>query len=172
MCKIKDLSRLPWYVLEQSFCSFPYNVHLAADEMVDPFQNVWEWMRTLSLSSTSLQFQVHSTLGGARSHVYMAMGGSFGLYVTFPVFKPRHNEVPRLNRRPRDTHFHLWLGSSHDLLRLRDFSRTPRHLLVPSRRKAKSSDSTGAVYRERETAVSSTDEMQFCVKSWEGKDQY
>lgn len=140
---------LPWYILEQISWSSPYSLHLFEANLVDPL-NVGDWKTLLSFSSTSLQFHVQSTLGGSRSHLYMVIGGYCGSKLEFLWFKPRHNEEPRLNRRPRDTHFHLWRGSSQDCVRLRESIITPRHMLVPSRMKAKSSDSTGAVQRENE----------------------
>lgn len=141
---------LPWYVLEQRSWSSPYSLHLGESNLEDTLNNIGDWKTLLSFSSTSLQFQVQSTMGGSRSHLYMAIAGYRESNVTFLWFKPRHNEEPRLNRRPRDTHFHLWRGSSQDCVRLRESVITPRHMSEPSWKKAKSSDSTGAVQRESE----------------------
>lgn len=104
----------------------------------------------MRFSSTWPQLQVQRTLGGSRSQVYTARGERPEREVTFPVVTPRHSDEPRLKRRPRVTHFQRWLASPQDGDRMREWSRTPRHPRVPSWKKAKSSESSGAAERERE----------------------
>jgi len=74
----------------------------------------------LRLSNTWPQFQVQRILGGSWSQVYTPRGDLSDLELALPVVTPRHSEEPRLNRRPRVTHFQRWLSSSQEDARTRE----------------------------------------------------